>query len=345
MATSKPIKPFALTGRRAYRWRSLTTLTWAYAVTLLRRFFRGPLRPGWTADFETTMRFLKAQAAYADRLADIGDAREYEDSLLLYSPALEKVAVEDVGGPIQGRWFRPTTAERDGVVLYLHGGGFAFATRAHDTLAALLAVATDTRVLGLDYRLAPEHVFPAQLDDVLAGYRWLLANGIEPERIVLAGDSAGGNLTLALLLALRDAGDPLPVGAVCIVPWTDLANPGASMTANEHFDWIDKRMADRWAGWYARASSVDDPRVSPARADLRGLPPIYVQAGDAEILHDMIAAFAQRGREQGADVRLDVWPGMTHDFQFLGDLMGESREALDRIGRFVAERLERQTPG
>lgn len=345
MATPKPIKPFELTGRWGYRLRSLAALNWAIAATTARRLVRGARHPGWTVDFEITMRFLKAQSRFADRLTEIGAAREYEDSLLMYAPALERVDVEAAAAPIRGRWFRPLSVSHDGVVLYLHGGGFAFASRAHDALIAAIAGSTRTRVLALDYRLAPEHVFPAQLDDALAGYRRLLADGVAPDRIVLAGDSAGGNLTLALLLSLRDAGDPLPAGAVCIAPWTDLANPGASMIANERLDWIDKHMADRWAAWYARGSDVTDPRVSPGRADLRGLPPIYVQAGDAEILHDMIVALARRGRDQGADIRLDVWPGMTHDFQALGDLIPESRDALDRIGRFVAERLGDKTPG
>lgn len=341
MARPKPVKPFELTGRLAYRLRSLATLNWAFGATTARRLLRGPLHPGWTADFETTMRFLRAQAEFADRLPDVHAAREYEDSLLFYSPALEQVDVEVVTTPVRGRWFRPLTVKQDAVVFYLHGGGFAFASRAHDVIAALLAGAVEAPLFALDYRLAPEYVFPAQIEDAVAGYRWLLAQGVAPRRIVVAGDSAGGNLALALLLALRDSREPLPAAAVCIAPWTDLANPGASMSANDRFDWISKRMADRWAGWYAGGTGVDDPRVSPARADLRGLPPIYVQAGEAEILYDMLVAFAQRGREQGADVRLDVWPGMTHDFQSLGDLIPESRDALTRIRRFSAEQIAR----
>lgn len=189
-------------------------------------------------------------------------------------------------------------------VLYLHGGGYAYYSAAHQNLIALVTLAARARTFALDYRLIPEHPFPAQLEDALAAYRWLLQTGVAPERLVVAGDSAGGNLTLALLLALREAGLPLPALGVCLAPWVDVLNSGASMTANAPYDWVEKRMADR-----------------------------------AEILHDMIRAFADRAAQQGADVELEVWPDMPHDFQAFGEVVPESKAALDRIRQVIEETL------
>ncbi len=198
-----------------------------------------------------------------------------------------------------------------------------------------MAQAARSDTFALDYRLIPEHPFPAQLEDALAAYRWLLATGVRPEHLVVGGDSAGGNLTLALLLSLREAGLPLPALAICIAPWTDVANSGDSMTANEPYDWVGKRMPVQWAEWLCGGADRRNPILSPILAELRGLPPIYIQAGSAEILYDMIRAFAERGQAQQCNVMLDVWQNMNHDFQAFGDLMPESREALRRIGEVI----------
>lgn len=338
MATQKAQPAFTLHGPVSYRLRSVANLLVATLSTPVRRLLRGPRHPGWPGSFETTMRFLRAQTEAAEALADLRESRLFEDSLVFASAALPQVAVSAAG---PGRWFEPAgLVDRPAVLLYLHGGGFAYASQSHDNLIALVALATGLRTFAAHYRLAPEHVYPAQLDDARAAYCWLVQQGYRADQIVVAGDSAGGNLALALLLDLKAAGEPLPAAAVCLAPWTDLANPGASMLSHDGYDWISARMAARWSAAYRGGFSATDPRVSPAWADLRGLPPIYIQAGGAEILLDMIRAFHARAQAQGADIRLDVWEAMTHDFQAFGSLLPEARDALDRIGQFVAQRLD-----
>jgi acetyl esterase/lipase len=329
--------PFALHGRWQYRLRSILALYWSVLYISFRRLLRGPQLPDWSWALETATHFLKTQAAVAFDMPNHTDAREYEDALIFGSPALAQVSIEPVNAPIRGHWYRPQSAARHVTVLYLHGGGYAYYSKAHQNLIAMVTLAAESQTFALDYRLCPEHPFPAQLEDALAAYRWLLATGVQPGRLVVAGDSAGGNLTLALLLALRDANVPSPANAICLAPWTDLASPGASMATNAAYDWIEKRMATRWAGWYCQGTNAVNPLVSPIHADLRGLPPIYIQAGSAEILHDMICAFADRAKQQGAQVALEIWPNMTHDFQAFGSITPESQAALQRIGQVVRE--------
>jgi epsilon-lactone hydrolase len=328
-------KPFVLSGRWYDQLQSLIALSWSSCIIPLRRLFFGPRRPGWTMGFEMANHFLKYQTRRAFDMADMARGREYEDSLVFYSPAREQVTIEPVHGQVRGDWYRPVSGGEDVTLLYLHGGGYASYPRAYRNVVALVTLAARSRTFALDYRLIPEHPFPAQLDDALAAYRWLLETGTDPLNLVVAGDSAGGNLLLALLLSLRDSGMPLPALGVGICPWTDVGNGGESMTRNEPFDWVEKAMAVRWAQWLCRDADVRNPTVSPVRADLKGLPPIYIQAGEAEILFDMIRAFADRAHEQGADVRLDGWKNMNHDFQAYGDMIPEAREALNRIGQVI----------
>jgi len=154
------------------------------------------------------------------------------------------------------------------------------------------------------------------------------------------GDSAGGNLALCLLRALRRTTLPKPAAAVCISPWIDLSNTGESITANQPFDIIDQEMIDRWSRWYVQGRDPKDPDISPLYADFAGFPPIYFQAGGAEILIDMIRAYCDRGLREGADIRFDVWEHMNHIFQIFGSHVPESKEALHRIGQFIATKMD-----
>jgi len=242
----------------------------------------------------------------------------------------------------RGSWFACKKAEPRVSVLYFHGGGYSFYPHAYAHFIALITLAAKSRTFALDYRLSPEHRFPAQLEDALDAYRWLLQEGTDPQRLIFAGDSAGGNLTLALLLAARDSKLPLPALAIALSPATDFeANlADAGRTGKENFDrldvdWIDKRMLEVWADWFCDSAERRNPLISPLYADLRGLPPIYIQAGRAEILYPSIQAFADRAREQNADVVLDAWEYMTHDFQLFGLDSPPSAEALHRIGQVI----------
>ena len=351
MAKRKRTALFHTSGRLSYRLRSFLALLRSSAYVSFRRSLHGPLLPVWSWRLEFGTHFLRRQMKTAFGMQDIQAGREYEDSLTLFSPAVAQVSIEpasfihdctnnpgeQTGREIRGRWFIPIEAAPQATMLYLHGGGYAYYSKAHANLIALVTIAANTKTYAPDYRLIPEHPYPAQLDDALAAYRWLLESGVSPERLVVAGDSAGGNLTLALLLALREAQTPLPALAVCISPWTDAGNSGESMESNQPFDWPQKRMAEKWAEWLCNGSDPKDPHLSPIHADLRGLPHIFIQAGETEILFDMIRAFADNAKRQGSDVVLEVWENMNHDFQAFGDGMPQSQAALSHIGRVVRQ--------
>ncbi len=337
MAETNKYAPFVLSGRWRYRLQSLVRLYGSMFTVSIRRLLRGPRFPNWSWALEFSIHFMKAHASAAFDLPNISDGREYEDAFVFGSAAMTQVDIESVTKPIKGHWYQPKSTAGRVTILYLHGGGYAYYSKAHQNLIALVTLAADAHTFALDYRLIPEHPFPAQLEDALAAYRWLLETGIPAERLVVMGDSAGGNLTISLMLALREAALPLPALTVGLCPWMDLSNPGDSMTTNEGFDWIERRMPIRWAEWFCKGTNAVNPLVSPIHADLKGLPPMYLQAGSAEILLDMIRAFADRAAEQGANVRLDVWPNMPHDFQAFGSMVSESKESLQRMAEVIRE--------
>jgi acetyl esterase/lipase len=186
------------------------------------------------------------------------------------------------------------------------------------------------------YRLAPEHPFPAAVEDAVAAYRWLLGVGVEPERTVIGGDSAGGGLAVAALASLRDAGDPLPAGAMLFSPWTDLTMGGASITdLADVDDLLDVDSLRAAAGLYLGAEDPTHPLASPLFADVAGLPPSFIQTGGAEILLDDSTRLAERTRAAGGRAVLDVWAGMPHVFQNLAPIIPEAGKALQQAGLFV----------
>lgn len=273
-------------------------------------------------------------------MADVKRARAYLDSVLISSPACAEVDVTNVVHErFRGAWALSKRAESPVTVLYLHGGGYSFYPRAYAHYVALITLAADARTFALDYRLAPEHRFPAQLEDALNAYRWLLETGTDPDDLVVIGDSAGGNLALALLLAARNSQIALPALAIVLSPATDFDSDYPSISANQEFDWITERMLRSWVDWFCDSVQRKDPLISPLWADLHGLPPIYIQAGRCEILYDGIQAFANRASTQGADVTLESWEDMNHDFQMLGTGAPQSAEALRRIGEVIDLRV------
>ncbi len=332
-------RPFTLSGRWSYRIRNLYLLFLCAIRTTSQRILRGPLLPSWSWAFETGTHYLREQFRAARELPDIEARREFLDALVPYSEVLDRVELSAVHEPVRGTWVSPRSPVRGGVILYLHSGAHCYNPAAAMQNAALVAQASEARVFALDYRLTPEHPFPAQLQDALGAYEWLIDANAAPERTILVGASSGGNLALSLLIALRDERKPHPALAICLSPWTDLGNSGASMLANAKYDIQDKRMADETAGWYAGGESLDHPLISPLHADLHDLAPIYIQAGRAEAFIDMVEAFAEAATRQGAEVRLEVWPEMNHLFQAYGDRTLESRRALERIGEVVGEVL------
>jgi acetyl esterase/lipase len=322
--------------RPLYTGRSALVLLKEMIRVTWRRRRRGPCLSNWTWTFEVMTRFLREQERIAFTLPTLAEQRLYFDALVFPSPALRKVQRTDITDyAVRGCWFTPLADRQERTILYFHGGGYAFYSRLHDNLIALVALAARASTFALDYRLTPEQPFPAQLEDALAAYRWLSERGQDPKRLILVGDSAGGNLVLALLLALRDAKAPLPLLGVCLSPWTDVESDYESMRDNETYDWLNQEEVAQFRAWFVGNHASTDPLVSPIRADLGGLPPLYIQAGDAEILIDMIRGFTSRAREQGAPVELEVWEQMNHDFQAYGTAMPQSAQALSRLGQVI----------
>ena len=230
----------------------------------------------------------------------------------------------------------------DGVVLYLHGGGYCIGSiNTHRNLAGRLALAYGGHVLNLEYRLAPEHPFPAAIDDVVAAYAELIELGHDPARIAIAGDSAGGGLTVAALLAIRDSALVMPAAGVCLSPWTDLTQTASTWTTRADADpVVTKAGLDMMAAAYLDGGSATDPLASPAFADLTGLPPLLVQVGDAEVLLDDSVGLRDAAEAAGVDMTLDVWPDMIHVFQaFPPEMLPESDAGVARIATFLQGHL------
>ncbi len=228
------------------------------------------------------------------------------------------------------------TADAARVVLYLHGGGYcAGSPRTHLGLLGQVAEGSDARVVAPDYRLAPEAPFPAALEDAWAVYWALLAQGTRPERMVIMGDSAGGGLTVALLLALREAGMPLPAAGVCLSPWLDLTEGGVSRRTNAAFDYLNAAIIRCAVRMYLGEADPRTPLASPLYADLRGLPPLLIQVGTAEMLLDDATRFARRAVAAGVPVELELWENMVHVWHLLLPIEPQAEAALRRAACFV----------
>ncbi len=246
----------------------------------------------------------------------------------------------DVNG-VPAEWVSAPGSAADRAVLYLHGGGYVLGSIAtHRELAARISEASRARCLVLDYRLGPEHRFPAAVDDAVAAYRFLLDSGFDPAHLAIAGDSAGGGLTVATLLALRDAKLPLPATGVCISPWVDLTGTSESMTTKAALDpMVQREPLLVLARHYLGGADPRAPLASPLFADLRGLPPLLVQVGSAETLLDDSTQLAERARKAGVEVELEVWPDMIHVWHAFAALLPEGREGIERIGAYLRKRL------
>jgi acetyl esterase/lipase len=316
-------------------------MTLGYAATLVatavRRSLRAaPPRPSWSIGDEARARFLRRFWRRIHALPREARRREIDSvPVLLPMALLRTTRTRDRLGGVPVTWVAPRRGVEPRLVLYVHGGGFTIgSSHMLRDLLARLALASNARILSVDYRLAPEHPWPAGVDDVRAVWTAALANHA-PRQIVLAGDSAGGNIVLSLLLALRDAGEPLPAGAVLLSPWVDLGCTAASFTANADVDFLERTSMLRDAEGYAAGRDVAEPGLSPLRADLAGLPPLYLQAGGAEVLRDDVEAFAARARAAGVRAALDVFDDQVHDFQTFGALSRISLAAIGRLGEAV----------
>jgi epsilon-lactone hydrolase len=247
----------------------------------------------------------------------------------------EQYAASDA--PMRGEWLIYERSPAQRTLLYFHGGGYYFCSpRSQRAISFGLGKRIEADVFSLDYRLAPEHPFPAALEDAMAAYRHLLTNGTRPDSIVIAGDSAGGGLALATLVALRDAGDPLPAGTVLFSPWTDLAATGASIRENDGRDpMFSGQVFARIAPFYLGTASATDPYASPLYADFRGLPPLSLFVGSTETLLDDTRRVAERAQAAGVTVECEIARGLPHIWPIYAPFMPEARRTLDTAAQFV----------
>jgi acetyl esterase/lipase len=276
----------------------------------------------------------------SDSLTTAERRAQYERAEKVF-PTPPEVKVERVSAPAApAEWLRPPGAVAGRVVLYLHGGGYVIGSpRSHRHLAAAIASAAAASALLLDYRLAPEHPYPAAVDDATAAYRWLLDQAIAPEHVVIAGDSAGGGLTVATLLALRDRGVPLPAGGVCISPWVDLTCGGGSYRTKAAVDPIVTQAGvAEMAQAYLGNVSPRTPLASPLFADLRGLPPLLIHVGSDEVLLDDAVQLAATAKAAGVETTIEVWERMIHVWHWFLPMLDEAQSAVEAIGSFTRAR-------
>jgi len=251
-----------------------------------------------------------------------------------------------LAGNVSGEWIKSrANTGKEAVVLYVHGGAFvAGSCLSSRCLAVNLAQATELPVLSINYRLAPEYPFPAALEDVIAAYRWLLASGVQSQEVVMVGDSAGGNLVLAALLSLRDAGDPLAAAAILVSPWLDLATMGRSFLALADADpYLTPPFMQIAARQYLGTVSPTLPLASPLYGDLRALPPMLIQVGSDEILLDDSLRLAQRVKAVGGVAHLEVWQRMWHVWHYFAGAIPQAGYSFAQITAFIHAVLEQNS--
>jgi acetyl esterase/lipase len=246
---------------------------------------------------------------------------------------------------VPAEWVRAPAARADRAILYLHGGGFIMGSPAtHRELAARISAVSGMSMLVVDYRLAPEHPFPAAMHDAVAAYRWLLGEGFRPEHLAVGGDSAGGGLALQTLLALRDEDIPLPAAAFFLSPVTDMVHlDGESYRTRAAADpFIVSESCRSMMPYYVGDNDPATPLLTPYKMDLAGLPPLRIHVGDHEVLLSDAVRFAERARECGVDAELKVWPGLWHVFQAAARFIPEGRESIGEIGRFIVNHVDQR---
>ncbi|MCK1394408.1 alpha/beta hydrolase [Bradyrhizobium sp. 1] len=263
----------------------------------------------------------------------------------LFSSSVSATIEPVQAGAVACEWVRPPAARRDAAIVYLHGGGFRVGSpTSHREIIARLALEAGIQALAVDYRLVPEHLLPAALDDAMAVLEWLEKSGLPADRIALAGDSAGAALALGVMVARLQQGKRSPAAAYLMSAWTDLTASGESYQSHAALDPIHQRpmilaMARSALG---AGASAEDPRLSPLLASaeiMRALPPILMQVGERETLLSDTEEFAARASAAGASVRSEIWPGMIHVFQQFPDELPEAREAVAAGGKFIAAHL------
>ena len=299
----------------------------------LRRRLRGPGRPSWSEEFETIVTVLR-WSANASTLLPLALQRDAVNTPRPDTEVVQETAITAVdAGGVPGFWFTRPESDPERAILYLHGGGYSVGSvRMLRDLIARLCRDSGARVLALDYRLAPEHPFPAQLDDAIAAFLWLLAQGLAPQGLGIAGESAGAGLTLSTLLELRERGLGSPAAAALVSPWVDLEPAAASYRENRRWDFVTPRAIAAYTARFVPPSSLRHPLAAPIHAALHDLPPILIQVGQVESPRDEGISLARKIERAGGDVELEVWDDMIHAFHVFAPLLPEARQAIDKMG-------------
>ncbi|HEX3404752.1 MAG TPA: alpha/beta hydrolase [Acetobacteraceae bacterium] len=287
---------------------------------------------------ENEIAALRALLTLRPRPTSVAERRERLDALGDAYKTAEDILLNPVSaGGVPAEWSVAPGADASSVLLYLHGGGFsAGSIVSHRAMVTETGREAQARTLAIDYRRTPEHPFPAALDDALQAYRWLLAQGVQPGRIAIGGDSAGGGLTLALMVSLRERGLPLPACGWCISPWVDMEARGESYATKAEVDpMISKEYVLELAGWYLGGTAPQTPLAAPLYADLKGLPPLLIQVGSAETLLDDSIRIAARAGTADVRVTLEVWPHMIHAWPLFYQQLADGRRAIAAAGSFI----------
>lgn len=312
----------------------------ALIITAWRRARSGPRRPSWSFGFEAMVTALRLHARWLARI-DVAALRRATGGMRAPLAPGVSVRTESVRG-VPVTWFEPAT-NVGSTILYLHGGGYVFGSADQDRgIASRIAGVLGARVVAPDYRLAPEHPFPAAVDDVVATYTGLLEAGHAPHMLV--GLSSGAGLAVTTLARLRAAGVALPAGVVLLSPMLDLTGTSRSWSANAGVDWGIPRALRRWGALYAGSLDPSSPEVSPVHADLRGLPPMLVVNGDAELLADDASVFVERARSAGVPAIHHVERDGPHAFMALGRNDDATARVFEQMTAFAAARCARPQP-
>ncbi len=309
------------------------------AVSTYARRLRGKkVIQSWDANLEIGVKFWVHQFTKAMQAQDMIRGRLILDSVQTETPDIYAVDCKHQLNP-KGDWYIPHHRTSDATVLYLHGGGYTFHGAMSKRFAAMLAHHIGAPVFAPDYRLTPEHPHPAQAEDAMEAWRYVTSRSA-PEKTVVIGDSAGGHMMLMLLLAINDAGLAQPALGIGLCPWTDIGDRGNSMTGNDPSDLVQGWMAIKFGEWLDPMGRFGRKALSPISYDFSGLAPLYLQAGGREVLRDMILDFASIQAANGADIMLDLWPDMPHDFQLMDSTRADSTAALKRITQMVKAHVD-----
>lgn len=301
--------------------------------TYLRHLFGTKLDPDWDADMEIGVLFWRRQFTKALTCGDATKGRRILDSVQTETSDEYDVDVRISRDPA-GRWYLPRQRKTEATVLYFHGGGYAFYGAMSFRFGEMLAHHIGAPVFAVDYRLTPEHSYPAQSDDALAAWGHLTET-VSPRDIVFVGDSAGAHMALMLLQELKAMKRLQPAGAIALSPWTDIGDSGPHLHANDQTDLVQGWMAVRFGEWLNPGDKYKRAALSPIAHDYSDCAPLYLQAGGLEIFHQTAIEFAEVQSGKGASLMLDVWPKMPHDFQLYDSTQTASTEALQRISQVV----------